>query len=36
MASNQITDKQRQTWNKFSGGWEKWDQWVIKLATAHW
>ena len=29
MATNQITDKQRQTWNKFSGGWQKWDQWVV-------
>lgn len=27
--TNEITDKQRQTWNKFSGGWEKWDQWVL-------
>lgn len=26
---NQITEQQRQTWNKFSGGWEKWDQWVL-------
>ena len=29
MTTNQITEQQRQTWNKFSGGWEKWDQWVI-------
>ncbi len=29
--TNEVTDKQRQTWNKFSGGWEKWDQWVL-----HW
>lgn len=27
--TNEITDKQRQTWNKFSGGWEKWDHWVL-------
>ncbi len=27
--TNQITEQQRQTWNKFSVGWEKWDQWVI-------
>ena len=27
--ANEITEKQRQTWNKFSGGWEKWDQWVL-------
>jgi ubiquinone/menaquinone biosynthesis C-methylase UbiE len=29
MATNEITEKQRQTWNKFSGGWKKWDQWVV-------
>ena len=29
MATNEITEKQRQTWNKFSGGWKKWDTWVI-------
>ncbi len=29
MSTNQITEQQRQTWNKFSGGWRKWDQWVI-------
>ena len=29
MATNAITEKQRQTWNKFSGGWKKWDTWVI-------
>ncbi len=29
MTTNQITEQQRQTWNKFSGGWKKWDQWVI-------
>ncbi len=29
MTINQITEQQRQTWNKFSGGWKKWDQWVI-------
>ncbi|MBA2279041.1 class I SAM-dependent methyltransferase [Candidatus Saccharibacteria bacterium] len=27
--NDQITEQQRQTWNKFSSGWEKWDQWVI-------
>lgn len=27
--TNEITEKQRQTWNKFSGGWQKWDQWVL-------
>lgn len=27
--TNEITEKQRQVWNKFSGGWEKWDQWVL-------
>lgn len=27
--TNQITEQQRQTWNKFSGGWEKWDEWVL-------
>lgn len=27
--TNQITEQQRQTWNKFSGGWEKWDRWVL-------
>lgn len=27
--TNQITEQQRQTWNKFSGGWQKWDQWVV-------
>ena len=27
--TNQITEQQRQTWNKFSGGWEKWDSWVL-------
>lgn len=26
--ANEVTDKQRNTWNKFSGGWEKWDKWV--------
>lgn len=26
---NQVTEQQRATWNKFSGGWEKWDTWVI-------
>ena len=29
MATNEITEKQRQTWNKFSGGWKKWDTCVI-------
>lgn len=29
MAANKITEQQRQVWNKFSGGWDKWDQWVI-------
>ncbi|MDP3999827.1 MAG: methyltransferase domain-containing protein [bacterium] len=28
-STNQTTEQQRQTWNKFSGGWEKWDEWVI-------
>lgn len=27
--TNQITEQQRQTWNTFSGGWEKWDRWVL-------
>ncbi|MES3005643.1 MAG: methyltransferase domain-containing protein [Patescibacteria group bacterium] len=26
--NSSITEQQRQTWNKFSGGWDKWDQWV--------
>lgn len=26
-----ITEQQRQTWNKFSSGWQKWDKFVLNL-----
>lgn len=29
MNTNEIREQQRQTWNKFSGGWKKWDNHVL-------
>ncbi len=29
MNSNEIREQQRQTWNKFSSGWKKWDEHVL-------
>jgi ubiquinone/menaquinone biosynthesis C-methylase UbiE len=27
----QIRDQQKQSWNKFSAGWKKWDEWTMKF-----
>jgi ubiquinone/menaquinone biosynthesis C-methylase UbiE len=29
--ADSITEQQRQTWNKFSSGWQKWDKFVLDL-----
>jgi ubiquinone/menaquinone biosynthesis C-methylase UbiE len=28
---NEIRDQQRETWNKFSGGWKKWDEFTMNF-----
>ena len=28
---NEIRDKQRNTWNKFSGGWKKWNDYTMEF-----
>jgi ubiquinone/menaquinone biosynthesis C-methylase UbiE len=27
----QISDQQRKSWNKFSAGWKKWDEWTMRF-----
>ena len=27
----EIGEQQRQTWNKFSGGWKRWDEFVMQF-----
>ena len=36
MSSNldQIRDQQRDTWDRFSAGWKKWDEMVLELARS--
>lgn len=33
-ALHQVTEKQRQTWNKFSNGWQKWDQKIQEISKS--
>ena len=28
---DEVRDKQRETWNKFSGGWKRWDEFVMQF-----
>ena len=30
-ALEQISDQQKQSWDKFSSGWKKWDKWTMKF-----
>lgn len=31
-----IRNQQRETWDKFSAGWKKWDSTVLRLARPVW